>query len=51
MTVAEIRSEEKAERIEYKNACTIGKYLEGKLFQGEEYVIAKLKEQNKGFGR
>ena len=43
MTTPEIRAEELAERIENKNACVIGKYLEGQLFQGEEFIIQKMK--------
>ena len=43
MTTPEIRAEELAERIENKNAIVIGKYLEGKLFQGTEFIIQKLK--------
>ena len=43
MTVAEIRETEHNERLEYKNACIIGKYLEGQLKPSDEYIIAKLK--------
>ena len=31
---------------QYDNACIIGKILEGKLFQGESFVIEKLKGAN-----
>ena len=45
MTVSEIRKIEHDERIEYKNACLIGKYLEGQLKPSDEYIIRRLKNE------
>jgi len=44
MTAKELSSEELSERLDYKNACIIGRYLQGTNFQGERFIIQKLKE-------
>ena len=43
MTTKEIRDEELEERKQEKTANNCNRYLEGKLFQGEAFVIQKLK--------
>lgn len=43
MVVEEIKAEDLNARIEYKNACVIGAYLEGKLKPADDSIIQKLK--------
>ena len=44
MTAKELSQEELSESLDYKNACIIGRYLQGSNFQGERFIIQKLKE-------
>lgn len=42
MVVEEIKQEDLNARIEYKNACVIGKFLEGQLKPTDQQVIRRL---------
>ena len=47
MTLSEVKAEELAERIEYKNACIIGKILEGQLKPTDSEIIRRLQNGSK----
>lgn len=47
MTVAEVRTEELDERRHLKTSTNCHTYLEGQLFQGTEFIIRRLQNEQK----